>query len=352
MRVLIVHEGYFPALAGAETMAWRAATGMATRGHDVAVLGAGTGPVATVDGVRVVNHPDGLPWTPDVVHAVDLVSRSFPRLAADLAERAGCPLAVTPASAPDVWEDVASGMDVCRRAGAVFVLTAAEGRSLAAAGVPADRLVAVGQGPEIDGDPDPGRFRAATGITGPIVLYLGRKARFKGYDRLVAAAPLVWRHRPDATVVFAGPDWDPDAAEVMAAAADRRVVDLGVVDAATKHDALAACDLLCLPSTADVFPLVFVEAWTCGRPVVSGDFPGATEVVRHGVDGLVVPTAPEPLAEAIVALLDDERRRTAMGLAGRERAERELTWDAVTDRIEAAYRRLVAPVAATADRST
>lgn len=351
MRVLIVHEGYFPALAGAETMAWRAATGLATRGHEVAVLGAPTAPVATVDGVHVVTDPTALPWEPDVVHAVDLVSAAFARLAADVAARAGCPLAVTPASAPDVWQDLEVGMDVCRRADVVFVLTGTEGEVFRAAGVPAGRLVAVGQGPEIDGLPDAAAFRAATGIDGPFVLYLGRKARFKGYHRVLAAAPLVWERQPDARFVFAGPDWDPDVKDVMAACADPRVVDLGVIDGATKRDALAACSLLCVPSTADVFPLVFVEAWSCGRPVVSGDFPGATEVVRHGVDGLVVPVDPAPLADAVAGLLADEARRAAMGEAGRRRAEQELTWDAVTDRIDAAYRRLPALVGAASDRT-
>ncbi|HEX9994403.1 MAG TPA: glycosyltransferase family 4 protein [Acidimicrobiales bacterium] len=346
MRVLIVHEGYFPALAGAETMAWRAATGLATRGHEVAVLGAPTAPVATVDGVHVVTDPLALPWVPDVVHAVDLVSRTYALLAAEVADRAGSPLAVTPASAPEVWQDREAGMDVCRRADVVFVLTGAEGSVFRAAGVAAERLLAVGQGPEIEGRPDPDAFRAATGVDGPFVLYLGRKARFKGFHRVLAAAPLVWERRPDAAFVFAGPDWDPDAKDVMAASADPRVVDLGVVDGATKRDALAACSLLCLPSTADVFPLVFVEAWTCGRPVVSGDFPGATEVVRHGLDGLVVPVDPAPLAEAVADLLCDDARRVAMGEAGRRRAEQDLTWDAVTDRIEAAYRRLRAPVGA------
>ena len=40
--------------------------------------------------------------------------------------------------------------------------------------------------------------------------------------------------------------------------------------------ALAACTVFCLPSTADIFPLVFLEAWACARPVVSGAFPGAS----------------------------------------------------------------------------
>lgn len=341
MRVLIVHEGYFPAIAGAEAMAWRAATGLAARGHEVAVLAA-AGADGAVDGVDVVGSPGDVPWVPEVVHAVDLVSAAFAGAAADLAVRTGCPLAVTPASAPEVWQDRTVGMDVCRRADVVFVLSSAEGAALAAEGVAADRLVAVGQGPQLEGTPNAGRFRAATGLEGPIVLYLGRKARFKGYQRLLAAAPAIWERHPDAGIVFAGPDWDADVADVMASCRDERVVDLGTVDGPVKHDALVACDVLCLPSVAEVFPLVFVEAWTCGRPVVSGDFAGATEVVRDGVDGVVVHPDPEPLAAAVAGLLDDDERRLAMGRAGLARARRELTWDAVTDRIEAGYRRLAA----------
>ena len=61
--------------------------------------------------------------------------------------------------------------------------------------------------------------------------------------------------------LFAGPCIDPKVAAVFAGCSDARIQDLAVVDERRKAEVLGACDLLCLPSTAEVFPLVFVEAW-------------------------------------------------------------------------------------------
>jgi len=119
--------------------------------------------------------------------------------------------------------------------------------------------------------------------------------------------------------------------------ADPRICYLGQVDEQTKLDAIAACDVLCLPSRADVFPLVFVEAWTMGRPVVCGDFPGSSEVVRHGIDGLVTPVTGEALAAALVEVLTNHGLRARLGAAGHARARQDLTWDAVAATVLAGY---------------
>ncbi len=138
--------------------------------------------------------------------------------------------------------------------------------------------------------------------------------------------------------MFAGPPCDDDAhARIAAASKGGTVLDLGTIDPVTKHDALAAADIVCLPSVADVFPLVFVEAWWCATPVVSGPFAGADEVVRHGVDGLVTAAEPDAVAAAVAGLLDDPRRRRAMGRAGSARAVRTLSWNHVARQLDAAY---------------
>jgi glycosyltransferase involved in cell wall biosynthesis len=111
----------------------------------------------------------------------------------------------------------------------------------------------------------------------------------------------------------------------------------GPLDEVDKYSALLAADLLCLPSTADAFPLVFVEAWWCRTPVVSGPFPGAREVVRHGLDGVVTTADPAGVAATVVDLLDSPGRLRAMAEAGRVRAENELSWGAVAADVERGY---------------
>jgi len=94
--------------------------------------------------------------------------------------------------------------------------------------------------------------------------------------------------------------------------------------------ALADADLLVLPSEAEGFGLVLIEAMAAGVPVVATDAPGIRDVVRHEQNGLLVPVGdPEALAGAIVRLAEDadlRRRLTEQGL--RDVAER-YTWEPV-----------------------
>jgi glycosyltransferase involved in cell wall biosynthesis len=225
----------------------------------------------------------------------------------------------------------------CRSADVVFALTPAEAASMTSAGAAPDRIRFIPQACELTGTPDPAGFRRASGLTGQIVLFAGRRTAFKGYLELLSSMPLVWDRLPEVTFVFIGPNSDASAAEEFRAHADRRLVDLGVVDDQTKHDALAACDVLCLPTSYDVFPLVFAEAWTLGKPVISGDFPGSEVVVRDGVDGLIVKPRPAELADALVRLLSDHGFRQSLGRAGLRRAESEFGWDKMADAFQDGY---------------
>ena len=110
-----------------------------------------------------------------------------------------------------------------------------------------------------------------------------------------------------------------------------------MVDDSTKYSALTACDLVCLPTSADVFPLVFIEAWTCGKAVITSPFPGIHEIIHDGEDGLIVKAEPDALATAILSLLEDPEYRLSLGNAGRVRVQSHFNWRSVTNIIEAAY---------------
>lgn len=366
MRILMLHHDGHGPLGGASHMAWQTADALARRGHDVAVAGtllpgADLSPRAATscESRRKVRKAQRLGsdlprslaeaasrtgWVPDVVHVTDLVDPTAGRQALGWARAAEAVFAVTPATDPALWADAAAGREVARQADVVFALTPTEGRALEAAGVVPVRLAQLGQGPQLVGVPDPGGFRRRVGAHGPLVLFLGRKLPTKGYQHLIDATPAILDWHPDATIVVAGPDPTGAARRAVGAAGVLGLVDLGALDEVDKHSALAAADVLCLPSVADSFPLVFVEAWWCGTPVVSGPFPGASEVVREGVDGVVTTADARGVAVAVTGLLGDPARRTAMARAGRQRAEVELTWDAVAVDAERGYRQAAGPL--------
>jgi glycosyltransferase involved in cell wall biosynthesis len=335
----MLHHDPNGAMGGARHMAWRTADALAARGHDVAV--AGTGPARGLDPSRAARRlGPGLPrsvgeaaeragWVPEVVHVTDLADPTAASRGLALARSAGAIFALTPATDPALWSDWDAAGDLARQAAVVFTLTLTEARALAVLGVPPARIAPLGQGPQLEGRPDPDAFRARVGATGPLVLFLGRKLPSKGYQHLIRATPAIVERHPDATVVVAGPT--PPSPGRPAAAASRTfpatprgLRQLGPLDEVEKHSALVAADVLCLPTVADAFPLVFVEAWWCGTPVVSGPFPGAHEVVRDGVDGVITAADPAAVAAAVSGLLAEPDRREAMGRAGRHRAEAEL----------------------------
>ena len=166
------------------------------------------------------------------------------------------------------------------------------------------------------------------------ILFVGRKERYKGYDALRRAAPLVWRQRPDARFVvigqrrFLGP----------APLADARWSEPGIVSEARKAAAYAAATMLVMPSEHETFGHTYLEAWCAGRPVIAGDIAPLREVVRDGVDGLHAANEPRAIATAILALLGDPARANAMGAAGRVRVGERFTWPIIAALTETAYR--------------
>jgi glycosyltransferase involved in cell wall biosynthesis len=95
----------------------------------------------------------------------------------------------------------------------------------------------------------------------------------------------------------------------------------------------ARSHIVCLPSYyGEGVPRALIEAAACGRPIVTADTPGCREVVRDGVNGLMVPPrVAAPLAEALRQLLLDPARCEAMGRRGRDLAVAEFSVEHVVE---------------------
>lgn len=243
------------------------------------------------------------------------------------ARAAGAAFVETPLVHPGQRFSGDSTGDVARyaRDDAVIGLTEWEAQWYRAHG--ARRVAVTGVGP-ILGAPIPEREPEPSEI-----LFVGRKERYKGYDAVRAAAPLVWRQRPDARFVvigqrrFLGP----------APLADARWSEPGVVSESRKAEAYARATMLVLPSDHETFGHTYLESWCAGRPVIAGDIAPLREVVRDGIDGLHAANEPRAIADAILTLLADPVRANAMGAAGRARVLERFTWPAIAALTEAAY---------------
>jgi len=100
---------------------------------------------------------------------------------------------------------------------------------------------------------------------------------------------------------------------------DDTVVFLGERD--DVPDILAATDLVLVPSWEEPFGRAVIEAMAMGVPVIATDVGGPAEIIRDGIDGLLLPPRrPEVWAEAVRSLSAEPERRTEMGRRGREQA--------------------------------
>jgi glycosyltransferase involved in cell wall biosynthesis len=107
--------------------------------------------------------------------------------------------------------------------------------------------------------------------------------------------------------------------EKLEALAGPRVVFHGRID--RPQTALSAIDLLVLPSEAEGFGLVLIEAMAAGVPVVASDAPGIRDVVTHERDGLLVPVGDaEALSRAIERIATDATLRGQLIVNGRATA--------------------------------
>lgn len=101
----------------------------------------------------------------------------------------------------------------------------------------------------------------------------------------------------------------------------------------------AASDALVLPTPYDAFGMVITEAMACGLPVITTPLAGASELLTHGVEGLLVasPNDIDGLAGAMRTLATCPSRRQQMGAAAAALMTGH-TWDRVADRTMAVYR--------------
>jgi starch synthase len=180
----------------------------------------------------------------------------------------------------------------------------------------------------------------------PYVIFVGRITRQKGVPVLLRAAASL---DPSAQLVLcAGAADTPElGAEVSALVAELQASRSGVIwipEMLPKPDVIQLLThalLFACPSVYEPLGIVNLEAMACATAVVASRVGGIPEVVDGGVTGLLVPPDdPAPLAEAMNLLLRDPGRAEAMGMAGRERAVAEFSWDAVAAQTAELYSEL------------
>jgi glycosyltransferase involved in cell wall biosynthesis len=188
------------------------------------------------------------------------------------------------------------------------------------------------------------RLRKDLGILpGDLVVgVFGRLEEQKGHRFLLAALSAVRQKIPTLKVLLVG---DGVLRKELEDEVKSKGLDTCVIFTGYRRDCMqlmAVCDLIALPSLYEGMPLVPIEAALLGIPVVATAVDGTKEVIADGVTGVLVPVAqPAALERALVELLPDRARLTALGKQARIRAQRLFSLDRQLRETEALYTTLL-----------
>jgi len=183
-------------------------------------------------------------------------------------------------------------------------------------------------------------FNRATPKDSVDMLAMGSLYKRKGYDVLIEAWSEIASEFPDSTLHILG---NGPLREYL----DQRIAELdiedsvkfhGFVDRETVVEMLSSVRAFVHPSRSEGFPHVRLEAMASACPVIATNVTGASEMIRHGTDGLVVPTGEYgPLAAAMAELLSDPEKAQTMGENALRHAKNEFDWNDISEKFIEIY---------------
>ncbi len=201
-------------------------------------------------------------------------------------------------------------------------------------GVEGESFVTFGIGMDTEFQADGDRFRAASGIRDPFILYAGRKEAGKRVDVLIHHFLSYKKHHPDnlkLVLIGGGEIGIPDRENIL---------DLGFVDPQVKYDAYAAAEIFCNPSQMESFSLVLMEAWLAGTPVlVNGECAVTRDFVCRARAGLYYESCAE-FEKCVEYIRSNGAVARQMGKNGGGYVRSHFAWNVITDKYREYFRRV------------
>lgn len=183
----------------------------------------------------------------------------------------------------------------------------------------------------------------------PVVLFLGRKDGMKGVDHLIDAMPGVWEQVPSAYIILAGESKHKETREKITRHLEKippqkrnQVILIDSIPYDHRRHYFDACNVFITISSVESFGLTYIEAWACGKPVITkrGGIPAS--YMNEGKDALFAEYGnPEKIGESLVKLLLDPHKSLEMGKTGQERAHSEFSIKRVARQYEKLYKEII-----------
>ncbi|HHW03881.1 MAG TPA: glycosyltransferase family 4 protein [Thermoanaerobacterales bacterium] len=215
---------------------------------------------------------------------------------------------------------------------AIIAISRAVKISMMETGVPADMIKIIYNGIDVSefNSIEP-RLKKEFNLVekSPIVGIVARLVPEKGYEYALKAMPAVLKKFPGAVMVIVGDGPLRKALEDLCLdlGIHEHVIFLGYQDRVETLE--ADFDVFLLPSVSEGLGLSLLEAMALAKPVVATEVGGIPEVVKSGVNGLLVPPRdPSAIAEAIIRILSSKQMAYSLGQAAK---------NTVFDRFSARY---------------
>ena len=169
-----------------------------------------------------------------------------------------------------------------------------------------------------------------------VIVSVGRLVHRKGQDFLIESMPQILKQVPNAHLLLVGQGPYRDHLEKLVTqhCLQENVSFIGRIQYKDLPGYICVGDIFAMPSRSrfgglevEGLGIVYLEASSCGLPVIAGESGGAPDAVLEGVTGFVVDgTNTSQIAHRAIQLLSDENLRREMGSAGRAWIEKEWRW--------------------------
>ena len=177
---------------------------------------------------------------------------------------------------------------------------------------------------------------------GFVILFLGRKTEYKGLELVLKAFVALRQTRSDVYLLAVGPETEFSQQLWERYAGIEGLVVRGTVTDDERLAALAACDVLALPSVGEAFGIVYLEGWAYRKPVIGAHIASVASIVTDGVDGfLVEPHQVAPIVASLTDLLEHPHVAREMGERGYRKLTQRYTVSRIADIVEGTYTRVM-----------
>jgi glycosyltransferase involved in cell wall biosynthesis len=206
-------------------------------------------------------------------------------------------------------------------------------------GIPPEKVVTIRNGIRTDlfsGKNSKSRRDLILPENAPLVLMTAQFVPWKRHEDFIDAAAIIVQTRPETRFVLAGAPTDRAHVRrfsvLMKQIAERNLAQSFIVPGfiTDMPSLLANCDCLAHPAVGEPFGRIVAEAMAAGKPIVAVNDSGPAELIRHNIDGLLVPPrSPDSLAASVLRILEDPGLGERLGSSAKQRVVAEFSMERV-----------------------